>query len=145
MARGAGGGGKVDAEQRAARGAGGGDGGGMDEEQDEETRTARAGSSAAHGTGGDGEGGGDGGDAEGMVGMGERVVRRDDGERIEEWSTRRNGKRRMEAPLVVAPGANAVSRKMPKGGKAVQWTAVARDTYVERQRRFERGEGGGVT
>ena len=51
----------------------------------------------------------------------------------------------MEAPVVVAPDDNAVSRKMPKGGKAVQWTAVARDAYVERQRRYERGEGGGVT
>ena len=109
MARGAGGGGKVDAEQRAARGAGGGDGGGMDEEQDEETRTARAGSSAAHGTGGDGEGGGDGGDAEGMVGTEERVVHREDGERIEEWNTRRHGKRKMEAPVVVAPDDNAVT------------------------------------
>ena len=48
-------------------------------------------------------------------------------------------------PLVVAPGERVVSRKMPKGGKAVQWTAVARDMYMERQRRYERGEGGGVT
>ena len=80
-----------------------------------------------------------------MAGTGERGVHREDGERIEEWNTRRRGKRKMEALVVVAPDDNAVSRKMPKGGKAVQWTAVARDAYVERQRRYERGEGGGVT
>ena len=121
----------------------------MGEAQDKETRAARAGSSTAHGKDGDGEGGGDGGDAKGMVAhrvdRGERVVRRENGERIEEWSERRNGKRKMEEPLVVAPGAHAASRKMPKGGKAVQWTAMARDMYMERQRRYERGEGGGAT
>ena len=77
--------------------------------------------------------------------MGEKLVRREEGVRIEEWSEKRRGKRRMEVPMVVAPGERASSRKMPKGGTAVRWTAVARDAYVERQRQYERGEGGGVT
>ena len=75
--------------------------------------------------------------------MRERVVRRENGERVEEWSERRRRKRKMETPVGVAPEAQVVSRKMPKGGKVVQWTAVAWDAYVQRQRRYERGEGGG--
>ena len=92
------------------------------------------------------DGSGKDGDGEaGVVDEGhERVVRREMGARVEDWSERRRGKRRLET-VVVAPQVNAPSRKMPKGGTKVQWTAVARDMYVEQQRRYERGEGGGVT
>ena len=76
---------------------------------------------------------------------GERVVIREGGVRVEEWSERRRGKRKAEAPVMVALDGQAPVRKIPKGGKIVLWTAVARDEYVERQRRYERGEGGGVT
>ena len=96
------------------------------------------------GTEGGGEGGWHGGQGGGVL-VRERVVRRENGERVEEWSERRRRKRKMETPVGVAPEAQVVSRKMPKGGKVVQWTAVAWDAYVQRQRRYERGEGGGVT
>ena len=73
---------------------------------------------------------------------GEQVVRRDGGMRIEGMSAKKRGKQRE----VVAPARQVQSRnKMPKGGKGIQWTAVAREAYVQQQRRFERGEGGGVT
>ena len=132
-----------------ARGAGGGGGSSEEEMQGEEARAAHAGSNVAHGEdgsggGGDGVGGDNGVDMVVAWGTGERVVRRGNGERVEEWSERRRGKRRVHESTLVAPSA-ASSRKMPKGGIAVRWTAVARDAYVERQRQYERGEGGGVT
>ena len=117
-------------EAQGAAAAEGGDGC-MDEDE--------AGNSGMHGAGEDGDG------EDGMVDDGhERVVRREMGARVEDWSERRRGKRRLET-VVVALQVNAPSRKMPKGGTKVQWTAVARDMYVEQQRRYERGEGGGVT
>ena len=83
-----------------------------------------AGSSTTHGAEGEGDG------EAGMADEGsERVVRREEGVRVEEWSERRRGKRRMDM-AVVAPNVDASSRKMPKGGKKVQWTAVAWDAYV---------------
>ena len=105
---------------------------------------ARAGSSGAGATRAEGGGGSEGGrDAEG--GEGERVVRREEGMRVEEWRGRRHGKRRVDDEVVAAPDVSQPSRKMPKGSKVIQWTAVGRDAYMERQRRYERGEGGGVT
>ena len=74
------------------------------------------------------------------------MVRRGDGLRVEVMSEHKRGKQRVN--VVVAPALkNKVHgrRKMPKGGKSVQWTAVAREAYVQQQKRFERGEGGGVT
>ena len=73
----------------------------------------------------------------------ERVVRREDGVRVEEWRAR--GKRKAGAHVVVAPSASKKSRKMPKGGMVGKWTSVAMDAYIRRQRQYERGEGGGVT
>ena len=72
-------------------------------------------------------------------------MRREDGARVEEWRERRRGKRKADELQLVAHEVREVSRKMPKGGKISQWTSVARDAYVERQRRYERGKGGGVT
>ena len=90
-----------------------------------------------------GEGSEGGKDTEGWEG--ERVVRREEGIRVEEWRERRRGKRKVDDQVVVAPGAYQSSRKMPKGSKVIRWTAVGRDAYMARQRRYERGEGGGVT
>ena len=73
------------------------------------------------------------------------MVRREEGMRVEEWRERRRGKRKVDDQVVVAPGEYQSSRKMPKGSKVIRWTAVGRDAYMERQRRYERGEGGGVT
>ena len=101
----------------------------------------------------DGGGGGASGDGdmssvvggpsgEGEMSGGVRVVQRDDGMRVEEMSAKRRGKQR----VVVAPARKVHGRsKMPKGSRSVQWTAVAREAYIQQQRRFERGEGGGVT
>ena len=146
--RGAGGDDEADAEQRTKRRR---CGRGRSDEADGAQRTAREEGGVASGTDvggmgteGGGEGGWHGGQGGGVL-VRERVVRRENGERVEEWSERRRRKRKMETPVGVAPEAQVVSRKMPKGGKVVQWTAVAWDAYVQRQRRYERGEGGGVT
>ena len=105
-----------------------------------EQPTARGGSSAEHaGVGGEGE---ENGAADDFAGE-ERVVRREDGVRVEGWRAR--GKRKADERVVVAPDAGQKSRKMPKGGIAGKWTSVAMDAYISRQRRYERGEGGGVT
>ena len=104
----------------------GGESGGADERQERE-RGEPSGS-------GDGEG------------SGERVVQRGDGLRVEAMSEKGRGKQRVQA--MVAPGMKNKVRgrgKMPKGSKSVQWTAVAHEAYVQQQKRFERGEGGGVT
>ena len=105
-----------------------------------EQPTARGGSSAEH-AGVRGAGGVDG-DAGDSVGE-ERVVRREDGVRVEEW--RAKGKRKADEHVVGVPSASQKSRKMPKGGMVGKWTSVAMDAYIRRQRQYERGEGGGVT
>ena len=105
-----------------------------------EQPTARGGSSAEH-AGVRGAGGVDG-DAGDSVGE-ERVVRREDGVRVEGWRAR--GKRKADARAVIALNADKRSRKMPKGGIIGKWTSVAMDAYIGGQRRYERGEGGGVT
>ena len=74
------------------------------------------------------------------------MVQRGDGLRVEAMSEKGRGKQRVQA--MVAPGMKNKVRgrgKMPKGSKSVQWTAVAHEAYVQQQKRFERGEGGGVT
>ena len=142
--RGTGGDDEANAEQRAKRRCCGNEADGVRRTAREEGDVERETGVGGVGAEGGGEGGRNGEQGGGVL-VGERVVRGEDGERVEEWSERRRGKRKMETPAVVAPKAQAVSRKMPKGGKVVQWTAVARDAYVERQRRYERGEGGGVT
>ena len=72
------------------------------------------------GVGADGEGeargesvareGGEGSEDGGGVGVSERVVRRAGGVRIEDWSEKRRGKRRMEHPEVVALGSTECGR-----------------------------------
>ena len=100
---------------------------------------ARGGSSAEHA--GVADEGGENGAAD-SAGE-ERVVRREDGVRVERWRVR--GKRKADERGVVAPDASQKSRKMPKGGIIGKWTSVSMDAYIRRQRRYERGEGGGVT
>ena len=81
----------------------------------------------------------------GGVSSGERVVQRGDGLRVEVANERRRGKQRVQTVVAPAPKSKLLGRsKMPKGSKSVQWTAVAREAYIQQQR-FERGEGGGVT
>ena len=124
-------------ERRVARGESGGG------EQDHADRDGGGGAREQQGQGrGEPSGSGDG------TSSSERVVQRGDGMRVEVMSMKRRGKRR--AQEVVAPASkqevhDTGRNKMPKGSTSVQWTAVAREAYVQQQRRFERGEGGGVT
>ena len=102
---------------------------------------ARAGSSGAGATRTEGGGGSEGGrDAEG--GEGERVVRREEGMRVEEWRGRRHGKRRVDDQMVIAPDVSQPSIKMPKRSKVIQWTAVGRDAYMEGEAEAVRAGGG---
>ena len=114
--------------QRGQEGDGGGERGGRD---------ARQGDGAAGSSGDVGASGSGGGDI--------RVVQREEGLRVEDMSGNKR-KRRAHAEVAHTPTLKVRGRgKMPKGSNSVQWTAVAREAYAQQQRRFERGEGGGVT
>ena len=74
------------------------------------------------------------------------MVQREEGLRVEDMSSKKRGKQRAHAVVAPTPKLKVRGKgKMPKGSKSVQWTAVAREAYVQQQKRFERGEGGGVT